>query len=468
VSIVTAPSAANPRPRARPARYGVALALAVVVVLVLIASSILDFVYVDTIPGRASLYGLLAVALVALGTYVGVRAFDREPAQRRRHLIRASVLLGLALLLWLLLSDVFVFTESAGPWVAATCALACLPTTAFGLFVVRRLDRNEKEPWRLVLVAAAWGAIVATSMVIWGESLWDALAVRTLVPGLGLDASNAFSAGVLEELAKGIAVLLLFLVMRNEFDDVVDGIVYGAAVGLGFNFMESIAYMTNLYAIFAPEGSGSGTIAAGFQWYARQVLGLFFGHATYTALIGAGIGVARQLPRRRQKVIAIISGFIIAIAAHFSWDAWLAFFPIESSVFGLVEVHLRTLIMTGPFTAAVIALLASGLRYEGQALVEQFRKEVAASTGAILPHEVAILASPWQRLRERMLALGKGGLRAYLRLGRLQTAQLDLAMERWHRERQEIDMPLEAEDQLRQRIIALRQSAALKPAAGPT
>ena len=456
---VSAPTAANPRPRSRPARYGIALVVAAIVVLVLIASSILDFVYVDTIPGRASLYGLLAVALVALATYIGVRAFDREPAQRRRHLIRASVLLGLALLLWLLLSDVFVFTESAGPWVAALCALACLPTTAFGLFVIRRLDRNEKEPWRLVLVAAAWGAIVATSMVIWGESLWDAFAVRTFVPGLGLDASNAFSAGVLEELAKGIAVLLLFLVMRNEFDDVVDGIVYGAAVGLGFNFMESIAYMTNLYSIFAPEGSGG--LAAGFQWYARQVLGLFFGHATYTALIGAGIGIARQLPSPRRKVIAIVSGFIIAIAAHFSWDAWLAFFPIESTAFGLVEVHLRTLIMTGPFTAAVIALLAYGIQYEGQGLLEQFRKEVAEGGGAVLPHEVAILASPWQRLRQRLHALGKGGVRAYIRLARLQTAQLDLAMERWHRERQEIETPLEAENALRQRIIALRQSAAI-------
>jgi hypothetical protein len=29
-------------------------------------------------------------------------------------------------------------------------------------------------------------------------------------------------------------------------------------------------------------------------------------------------------------------------------------------------------------------------------------------------------------------------------------------MERWHRERKEIDTPLEAEDQLRQRVIGLR------------
>ena len=451
--------AANPRPRGRPARYGVAIAVAVVVLIVLIASSILDYVFLDTIPGRTALYGLLAVALVAMGTIIGVRAFDRNPTDRRRHLIRAGVLLGLAVLLWLLLIDVFVFTGSAGPGVAAISALACLPTTAFALFVVRRLDRNEKEPWRLVMVAFAWGAIVATSMVIWGESLWTAIAEQTLVPGPGLDASSAFSAGLLEELAKGVAVLLLFLIMRNEFDDVVDGIVYGAAVGLGFNFMESIAYMTNLYAIFSPEGVGG--YAAGFQWYSRQVLGLFFGHATYTALIGAGIGIARQLPNPRHKVIAIVSGFLIAIAAHFSWDAWLAFFPIESSALGLLEIHLRTLIMTGPFTAAVVVLLIAGIQIEARALADQFRKEAADGDGAILPPEVEILSSPWRRFTERMRALGRGGLRAYLALARLQTAQLDLAMERWHRERQEIETPLEAEIVLRQRVIALRQPAGL-------
>ena len=449
---------ANPRPRSRPARYVLAAAIAGVVVLVIVANSLLDYAFLDTIPGRTSLYGLIAVALIALATFIGVRAFDRDPAQRSRHLIRAGVLLGMAALLWLLVSDAFLFAASAGPEVALICAAACVPTTAFGLFVVRRIDRNEKEPWRLVLVAAAWGAIVATSLVIWGESYWEAIAVRTLVPGPGLDASRAFSAGLLEELGKGTAVLLLFLVMRNEFDDVVDGIVYGAAVGLGFNFMESLTYMTNLYSIFSPEGSGG--IAAGFQWYARQVLGLFMGHATYTAFVGAGIGIARQLPSRRQKLIAIVTGFLVAIAAHFSWDAWLAFFPIETSVFGLVEVHLRTIVMTGPFTAGVVALLVLGLRSESVALAEQLRQEATAGTGAVLPEEVEILTSPWRRFRERLRALDRRGVGAYVRLARLQAAQLDLAMERWHRERQELDTPLEAEDELRGRILSLRLQAA--------
>ena len=453
-STYTTPPAANPHPRLRPGRYGIAAAVAAVVVIALIASSLLNYVYLDSIPGRTSLYGLLAVALIALGTYIGVRAFTRDRASRRKHLIRAGVLLGLGVLLWLLVIDIFVFTQAAGPGVAAICAVACLPTTAFGLLVVRRMDRNEKEPWRLVLVAAAWGAIVATSLVIWGESLWEATAQRTLVPGPGLDASIAFSAGVFEELAKGAAVVLLFLVMRNDFDDVVDGIVYGAAVGLGFNFMESVAYMTNLYALFSPEGFG--WYAAGLQWYGRQVLGLFFGHATYTAFIGAGIGIARQLPHKRQKAFAIVSGFLIAIAAHFSWDAWVAFFPIDSTLFGLVEIHLRTLIMTGPFTAGLIALLIFGIRYEAMGLVDQFRKEAATQSGAILPEEVPTLASPWRRLKQRLRAFQRGGLPAYFKVARLQSAQLDLAMERWHRERQEIDTPLEAEDALRQRVIQLR------------
>jgi RsiW-degrading membrane proteinase PrsW (M82 family) len=450
---------ANPRPRSRPARYALAAVIAGVLVLVMIANSFLDYAYLDTIAGRASLFGLLAVALVALATFIAVRVVDRDPRVRRRHAIRAGVLLGLATLLWLLVSDFFLFARSAGPGVAAVCALVCLPTTGFGLLVVRRLDRNEKEPWRLVLVAAAWGAIVATSLVIWGESFWQAIAERTLVPGPGLDASTAFSAGLLEELGKGSAVVLLFLVMRNEFDDVVDGIVYGAAVGLGFNFMESITYMTNLYAIFTPEHSAA--VAAGFQWYARQVLGLFMGHATYTAFVGAGVGIARQLPTAPKKITAIVAGFVVAIAAHFSWDAWLTFFPVSASFpLGLIEVHLRTLAMTGPFTVAVVVLLAMGLRNESVALSEQLRAEAAEARGTVLPQEVAILMSPWQRFVERWRALDRKGLGAYLRVGRLQAAQLDLAMERWHRARREIDTPLEAEEELRRKVLALRQQAA--------
>jgi RsiW-degrading membrane proteinase PrsW (M82 family) len=448
--------AAYPR-RWRPTRYGLAALLGGAVLLLATVSSILSFL-VSQIPARASLFGLPAVALVAAATYFGVRGFQAHQEQaRRRDRVRAVVLLGAGMVLWLLVLDVFTFTQAAGPRVALLSALACLPTTAFGLFVVRRLDRNEKEPWRLVLVATVWGAIVSTSLVVWAETIWDYFAVRSLVPGPALNASIAYSAGIFEETSKGIAVVLLYLIMRDDFDDVVDGIVYGAAVGLGFNFMESITYMTHLYAIFQPEGQGLQAAAA--QWYSRQALGLFFGHAAYTALIGAGVGIARQLPRPGQRILSILCGFLIAIAAHFAWDAWVQFYPVSQSPFALVEIHLRTLFMEGPFVALVLLLLAMGLHLEGSALRRQLSAEAKSGTGAVEDAEVTTLVSPWRRFRARLRRLGRQGLFGYLRLGRLQSAQLDLAMERWHRERNEVDEPMEAEEHLRRRVLELRAAA---------
>jgi RsiW-degrading membrane proteinase PrsW (M82 family) len=448
--------------RWRPTRYWLAALIGGALFGVLVASSALS-IALDSVPHRASLFGLPAIGLMAVATVFGLRAFrDRKPGVRGRDLMVAAVLFGLGICSWLLVLDVFTFTQAAGPGAAALSALACLPTTAFGLLVVRRLDRNEKEPWRLVLVAAVWGAIVATSLVIWAEALWDEQLGARLVPGPALDASSAFSAGVFEELAKGVAVVLLYLVMRDEFDDVVDGIVYGAAVGFGFNFMESITYMTHLYAVYRPESASLALASAAGQWYQRQVLGLFLGHATYTALVGAGVGVARQLPRLPQRLLAIASGFVVAIAAHFAWDAWAQFFPVSpTSPLAVAEIHLRILVMVGPFTAALLLILAMGLRVEGAALARQLELEAEAGSGAVLPAEVPVLISPWRRLGVRVAAMARGGPVAYSRLARLQTAQIHLAMERWHRERQETDTPPAAEEALRRQVLELRAATAL-------
>ena len=56
----THPPAADPESKLRPSRYGIALAVSALVIVALIASSILNYVFLDTVPGRTSLYGLLA------------------------------------------------------------------------------------------------------------------------------------------------------------------------------------------------------------------------------------------------------------------------------------------------------------------------------------------------------------------------------------------------------------------------
>jgi len=442
------------RRRWRPTRYGLAAMIGAAIFVVLVLSSVASLA-IGPVPLRATLFGLPGIGLVTAATFFVLRALhDHEPKVRVRDATRAVVLFVVGIFLWLAVLDVYTFTQEAGPGVATASAIACMPTTAIGLLVIRRFDRNEKEPWRLVLVAALWGAIVSTSLVVWAESVWDLVFTATLVPGPAADTSAAYSAGIFEELAKGTAVVLLYLVMRDEIDDVVDGIVYGAAVGLGFNFMESVAYMTHQYAILAPVGLGPAGAAG--QWYFRQVVGLFFGHATFTALIGAGIGIARQMPLLSQRLLVTASGFLAAIAAHFAWDAWQAFVLVGSSSTQLLVANARYVMVIGPFAAAVLLLLVMGQHVEGRALRRHLGVEAASGLGAVLPNEVAVLMSPWQRFLARLAALGRGGPGAYFRLARLQRAQLHLAMEQWHRERREIDQPLAAEDALRGHVLELR------------
>jgi RsiW-degrading membrane proteinase PrsW (M82 family) len=438
--VAVQPAAAYPRPH-RPPRYKLAAGLGGGILVVFLAGSVFDLFAFRSTVALLDIAGLLLVGLFAFGTWLVIHAVDRQPEKLRRHLTRAAIVFAIALGLFLfgvnlLNADLNFFG-----------VLICLPTTGFALFLLRRVDYNEREPWRLVLVAAGWGAVVATTLALVFESLWSFTIDRGLIPGPGEAVSTAFNAALFEEIPKGLAVVLLYLVMRDEFDDVVDGIVYGAAVGLGFNFMETVVYMS---------------IGGMPQWFFRQWFGLYLGHATYTALIGAGVGVARQLRGVGRKVLAIASGFSVAIAAHFAWDAWLWYFPHPNDpALFLLSIPLQYLAMSGPFFLAVLALLVLGLRAEGRALAAQFAAEAALPDGAILPAEVPVLASVGRRIEARFRMLRLRGLRGYFWLRRLQRAQIDLAMERWHRSRQEIDSPLEAELKLRDRVLAIR--AGVKP-----
>src|SRR5262249_39436761 len=65
---------------------------------------------------------------------------------------------------------------------------------------------------------------------------------------------------IAEEIAKALGVLLIFWLLRAEFDNMRDGIVYGALVGLGFNWFEAALYVAQGYAEngVAPYGAQLG------------------------------------------------------------------------------------------------------------------------------------------------------------------------------------------------------------------
>ncbi|MFM8321433.1 MAG: PrsW family intramembrane metalloprotease [Chloroflexota bacterium] len=180
----------------------------------------------------------------------------------------------------------------------------------FFAWLVYWLDRYEKEPRLLLGGVFAWGALVAAG---------GAYALNTLF-GLGVflytsdQAAADLATGTLiapffEEGLKALAVFLVFLVARREFDSIVDGIVYAAIVALGFAATENTLY---IYRDGFQTAGYSGLLAMSFV---RVVL-VGWQHPFYTAFTGIGLAAARLSPRSEVRLLAPAIGLVLAIFTH--------------------------------------------------------------------------------------------------------------------------------------------------------
>jgi hypothetical protein len=116
-----------------------------------------------------------------------------------------------------------------------------------------------------------------------------------------------------EELTKGLGVLLLFWLLKSEFDNVRDGFIYGALVGIGFNLFESALYV-------AQSSMQWGFVPWGIQLGLRHSLLGFGGHALFTGLFGLFLGLSRQTTRPWLHYTAPIIGWLLGYTAHFLYN----------------------------------------------------------------------------------------------------------------------------------------------------
>ncbi|MCX7854240.1 MAG: PrsW family intramembrane metalloprotease, partial [Caldilineales bacterium] len=190
------------------------------------------------------------------------------------------------------------------PLLILSLLAAVLPTGLYVALVVWS-DRYEREPGWLLTTAFGWGALPAVALSIVGtlalghpQALFDSDLAASLFQAV-------VAAPIVEEIAKGLALVGIVVFVGHEVDGVLDGLVYGALIGMGFAMTENFFYVLD---------------AALRQDYLNWLVVTFlrtvvFGlnHAFYTAIVGVTLAVASRT-RRRWWLPAL--GLVAAMGVH--------------------------------------------------------------------------------------------------------------------------------------------------------
>lgn len=277
--------------------------------------------------------------------------------------------------------------------------------TVVYLLFIRGIDLYEREPMRYVIPVFVWGFTVAVGISIVFEVLFS-LTISTFANKATTNfLGTVVGAPVIEECAKGLALLVVFGVAAlssrrrgaMEFSGIMDGIVYGSAVGFGFSIAEDLVYFANF---------------GGETFVMRRVLG-GFAHAAYTAVTGVGFGLVPWVRSRVLKLLLPVLGLGGAITVHALHNG-VAYF------FGALAYAVEF-----PIIIVYIVLIAIWLRAERRTIRTELRDEV--SVGTITPQEYAILPTYFARTRYYLGLILSGRLTTWLRARKAHGKMVDLA-----------------------------------------
>lgn len=284
-------------------------------------------------------------------------------------------------------------------------------TTGVYVWFVWRLDRHEKEPARMLAAAFLWGMTPAIVLSIVLELSLEA-------PLAGFDGmaatllSDAGFAPVVEESAKGLALLAFLVFAYHELDHVLDGIVYGAMVGLGFAMSENV-----LYVVAGVEESG---LSAGVAILFLRTVVFGANHAFFSALVGAGVGAARVSHGAAAKLLFLFAGWLLAVSFHSLHNVSAAF----AEATDLASLGVSFIAQWGG-VAALIAVVVLLWRRERRLIATELASEVAS--GMLTQQELAALTSGQVRRQLFRQTLQDDGWTAYRRLKRVLPLLTELA-----------------------------------------
>jgi len=168
-------------------------------------------------------------------------------------------------------------------------------------------DRRDPEPARQLFRTFFLGSLMALLMFFINNYLVSELkSLEILKNALFFTLAISFIIdGVLEE---GGKLFALFKVYRfKDFDQPLDGIIYGMILGLGFAFVENIFY-----------GLSAQSMETAKNLLLLRGLTSTFMHFVSGGILGYSFGLAKFY--QRKKLLLIFSGYISAFLFHGSYN----------------------------------------------------------------------------------------------------------------------------------------------------
>lgn len=316
------------------------------------------------------------------------------------------------------------FLESGATTIIGVIAAVFLVPIYVSLFLW--LDRFEPEPPQLLLAAFVWGAGVAGLFACILNTIFGTVAAQVIDPNAADQLMASLSAPVIEESLKGLAVAVLFFWLKDEFDDVMDGIIYAGMAALGFAMIENISYYSRAF-----NGGGVGGLVGNF--FLRGILSPYT-HVLFTSMTGIGFGIARQTKNVPLKFIAPFVGWILAMTLHCIWNTlpWLLG-VIAGDQVGTLLFFVFYFVLWIPLFIALLGVIAYSLRRESKLIKRHLLEKSEVSH--IDPTEADSAARLLPRLLGNINVLISKGTAAWMKTRRFQHAATALAFYRERLER---------------------------------